>query len=116
MSAGNYWLWNGQQWLDECSWDCADRALHYGDGLFETLRFNNQGEAPLWFYHKQRLQQGLAALAFPDSSFKQIEHAFFQLPLALRQSGGKLLISRGVGERGYAPAENPKIQIGRAHV
>lgn len=111
MSAGTYWLWDGEQWLSEFAWPSADRALHYGDGLFETLRFNGSGDVPLWRFHAERLQQGLQALSFPDASFALIEQAFQALPLRLRQSGGKLLISRGVGERGYAPAENPDIQM-----
>lgn len=111
MSDGTYWLWNGQQWLAEFAWPAADRALHYGDGLFETLRFDHQGKSPLWGYHAERLQQGLLALGFPSTSFNLIENAIETLPLKLRQSGGKLLISRGVGERGYALAENPQIQL-----
>lgn len=111
MSVGTYWLWNGKQWLSEFAWPTADRALHYGDGLFETLRFNHMGEAPLWFFHAERLQQGLLALGFPVTSLNLIEQAFAALPKELRQSGGKLLISRGVSERGYAPAENPEIQL-----
>ncbi len=111
MSVGTYWLWGGQQWLADFAWPAADRGLHYGDGLFETMRFNGQGEVPLWAYHRQRLQHGLSVLGFPDSSFTQIEHAFLTLPEESRQSGGKLLISRGVGERGYAPSENPQIQL-----
>lgn len=109
--AGTYWLWNGQQWLAEYAWPSADRALHYGDGLFETIRFNNQGQAPLWKYHAQRMQQGLKALGFPAVSFQTIDKALLTLPLSLRQSAGKLLISRGVGERGYACPENPQIQL-----
>lgn len=111
MAAGTYWLWNGQHWLDEFSWPSADRALHYGDGLFETMRFNNQGNVPLWSYHTQRMQQGLTALGFPESSYQQINNAFLALPLNLRQSAGKLLISRGIGERGYSAPEAPQIQL-----
>lgn len=111
MSAVDYWLWDGHQWLTDFCWSSADRALHYGDGLFETIRFSSQGQAPLWTYHSQRLQQGLSALNFPTSSFNQIDTAFSALPQALRQSGGKLLVSRGVGERGYALPENPQIQL-----
>lgn len=111
MSAGTYWLWNGQQWLNEFTWSCADRALNYGDGLFETMRFDQQGDVPLWAFHVERIQQGVSALSFPYESFHEIEIAFSDLPATLRKGGGKLLISRGVGERGYAPAADAKVQL-----
>lgn len=42
----------------------TNRAFLYGDGLFETLRFQNQGIA-LWPYHYRRLSQGLQQLQMP---------------------------------------------------
>ena len=36
-----------------------DRGLHYGDGLFETIRFSGAC-APLWDWHMQRLLLGCA--------------------------------------------------------
>lgn len=94
------------------SWACDDRALHYGDGLFETIRLNAQGEAPLWALHRQRLQQGLTALHFPAGSLDTIDQAWQALPLATRQLGaGKLLVSRGSGPRGYAIPSAPELRL-----
>lgn len=103
-------------WIDGSwqagSWACDDRALHYGDGLFETLRLNAQGAAPLWALHRQRLQQGLTALHFPPDSLAIIDQAWQALPLAERQAGaGKLLVSRGSGPRGYAPPAQPQLRL-----
>ncbi|TDR16303.1 aminodeoxychorismate lyase [Marinicella litoralis] len=38
-----------------------NRALQYGDGVFETMRCMG-GELPLWSLHKRRLKQGLQRL------------------------------------------------------
>ena len=43
-----------------------ERALHFGDGVFETIRLQN-GSAPLLDFHLARLQQGLHHLAIPLS-------------------------------------------------
>ncbi|MCD8521483.1 MAG: aminodeoxychorismate lyase [Saccharospirillaceae bacterium] len=100
--------WIDGQW--QSHWPLNDRALHYGDGLFETIRFASDGSIPLWPYHKQRLLQGLCALNFPIDSFQRIEEALAQRPESPLQ-GGKLLISRGTGPRGYAPPAEPDLVL-----
>ncbi|WP_432464715.1 aminodeoxychorismate lyase [Agarivorans sp. QJM3NY_33] len=77
-----------------------DRGLNYGDGFFTTVLIA-QGKPVLWDYHCQRLVAAQQQLGFPqldlDSLYiellSRIEH-----PHAV----AKILISRGVGGRGYA--------------
>lgn len=80
-----------------------DRALAYGDGLFETLRVH-AGTLPWWEAHWARLARGAARLRLrlPDPRQIRAEAG------GLFADGGhgvlKLLVSRGGGSRGYAPA------------
>ena len=41
-----------------------DRGLAYGDGLFESIRFEGE-RAPLWLRHMQRLAEGCRRLRMP---------------------------------------------------
>lgn len=83
--------------------DPLDRGLQYGDGVFRTLRVEN-GQA-LW------LDEQLAKLA-ADAARLGLEAPAATIwradlaRLASRLSGGvlKLLLTRGVGARGYRPA------------
>lgn len=80
-----------------------DRALHYGEGLFETFRFNKIGEIPLWQLHQTRLKQGLERLGFAASSQAEAEAFLFaNIAQAPAYQAGKLLLSRSGLERGYA--------------
>lgn len=79
----------------------SDRGLLYGDGLFETIRFE-QGRAPLWPRHMARLAQGCARLQLPapDAALLACE--------ALAEIAGRehavvrITLTRGSGTRGYA--------------
>jgi 4-amino-4-deoxychorismate lyase len=81
-----------------------DRGLAYGDGLFETMRAH-AGGVPWWARHWQRLQAGAdrLALRLPDASRVQEEVASL---LAAQGGHGvvRLVVTRGGGGRGYAPA------------
>ena len=81
-----------------------DRGLLYGDGVFRTFPAI-QGKAQHWPLHYQKLQHDCAALdiACPDIALLTAE-----LERLLEQhSEGvvKLIITRGQGMRGYAPAQ-----------
>ena len=52
------WLVNGAV-CDRVPAD--DRGLHYGQGLFETMRLSG-GELPLWPRHRARLSRGARSL------------------------------------------------------
>ena len=96
-------LFEGARRVDAIAPD--DRALAYGDGLFETLRVH-AGTLPWWDAHWARLARGAARLgiALPDPGQVRAEAA------ALFDDGGsgvlKLLVSRGGGARGYAPSKH----------
>jgi 4-amino-4-deoxychorismate lyase len=82
--------------------DARDRGLHYGDGVFTTLRVRD-GAAALWEAHVARLIAGCRHLgiALPDAA--QL-HAEAQRVCAGAARGVlKIIITRGVGGRGYAP-------------
>lgn len=84
----------------------ADRALHYGDGVFETIAIH-QGQAQLWAAHMARLQQacGVLGLTAPDQASLAEESR--QLCHGTAQGVLKIIISRGSGGRGYRAPSNP---------
>lgn len=78
-----------------------DRALQYGDGVFETIRISN-GTIPMWEYHQQRLLRSQAALNLPLANFLSQWPLFVAEKLAtIDDACAKLVISRGEGPRGY---------------
>jgi len=78
-----------------------DRALQYGDGVFETLRIVD-GEIPMWKYHQQRLKNAQQILGLPLDEFFAQWPSFMSEQLAnLKSACAKLVISRGEGPRGY---------------
>jgi 4-amino-4-deoxychorismate lyase len=87
-----------------------DRALQFGDGLFETIRVVN-GKPVLWSAHMERLQKGLVALNIP-ASMEALESAVFSQLETLLESTGlsnavlKLIVSRGNSQRGYSYSED----------
>jgi 4-amino-4-deoxychorismate lyase len=78
----------------------ADRGLNYGDGAFETMRVRRRGIRFLE-YHLERLAATCQRLdlAVPDSARLRTELT----RIAARKSEAvlKLLVTRGVGARGY---------------
>src|SRR5690606_10041517 len=80
----------------------GNRAMAYGDGLFETLRVHH-GTLSWWGAHWARLSLGATRLgiALPG------EGAVREAAASLFADGGdgvlKLLLARGAGGRGYAP-------------
>lgn len=84
----------------------SDRGLLYGDGLFETALFVD-GAAPLWPRHLLRLQADAARLDLPlppaDALLVTAQRACAGLPRA----AVRLTLTRGSGERGYAPPARP---------
>ncbi|EKF75202.1 4-amino-4-deoxychorismate lyase [Alcanivorax hongdengensis A-11-3] len=88
--------------------DPRDRGLAYGDGVFETLRVTAAGQVPLWPLHRQRLQAGCAALGIP-LELSRLEQALADQLSASAGQGGvlKLIVTRGVGGRGYLPPASP---------
>lgn len=79
-----------------------DRGLNYGDGLFETILFVD-GVAPLWSRHRERLEAGAARLGFPLPPINALFTVAQQAGSGLERAAVRITITRGVGERGYAP-------------
>lgn len=85
-----------------------DRGFAYGDGVFRTIRVKH-GRATAWAEHYAKLVADSRRLSFacPDAGLWQedIERLFAD------QADGviKLMLTRGIGERGYAVADHANV-------
>jgi len=77
-----------------------DRALHYGDGVFETLEYTD-GQIIFWTRHVQRLQHGCARIGLDPPDPAHLQRDVTQLLHTHQQGVIKILITAGVGGRGY---------------
>ena len=85
-----------------------DRGLAYGDGLFETLRVH-AGRAPWWNAHLARLAAGAARLGLPAPDAGWLATQARELVAGAPEDAVlKLVLTRGAGGRGYAPASDPR--------
>ncbi|MBL1320914.1 MAG: aminodeoxychorismate lyase [Methylophaga sp.] len=80
----------------------SDRAIQYGDGLFETIAYRN-GQLEFVDTHLMRLAVGCKRLAIPFRQLKQLkeELSIVLTELAEHDAVIKIIISRGSGGRGY---------------
>lgn len=81
-----------------------DRGLLYGDGVFRTMRVS-QGRAQNWLLHFKKLQHDCAALDIPCPDFGLLSFELEALLVNHPDCVLKLIVTRGVGSRGYAPAD-----------
>jgi 4-amino-4-deoxychorismate lyase len=83
--------------------DYRDRGLQYGDGVFETMRVR-RGRVRLLEYHLERLYAGCRQLQIAGPSLLGLRRELEQI--ATRRSEGvlKLIVTRGLGPRGYRPS------------
>lgn len=87
--------------------DYRDRGLHYGDGLFETMRVRH-GAVRLLDYHLERLFVGCERLMMGPPNARLLRRELEQIA-ATRSSGVlKLIVTRGVATRGYRPTGREK--------
>jgi 4-amino-4-deoxychorismate lyase len=95
----------------------GDRALHYGDGLFETIAVRS-GQPRLLDLHLDRLELGCHRLNIDKRPIATIPDG---LQFAIKTAGfdgadctAKIILSRGEGRRGYAPSAmtQPVLRIG----
>jgi len=84
-----------------------DRGFQYGDGLFETILVESN-TACFLDAHIQRLQKGCDVLGFPPVDVGIIKQEISQL-IDTAYGTIKLVVSRGVGERGFTPPANPVV-------
>ncbi len=80
----------------------ADRGLHYGDGLFETIAIRD-GAPCLWEEHLARLRLGAGRLAIPMPAPGLLLAECLALAQGLDTGVIKLILTRGSGGRGYRP-------------
>ncbi|MGY6554623.1 MAG: aminotransferase class IV [Wenzhouxiangella sp.] len=79
---------------------CNDRGFLYGEGVFETIAFQNR-QAPLWAQHMDRLQRSAAALVLDDPGPAVL---FEDCQRLLPEQGRyivRLSLSAGSGGQGY---------------
>jgi 4-amino-4-deoxychorismate lyase len=84
----------------------ADRALQYGDGCFTTMAFRN---ARLEFFgsHINRLKLACKTLHIDFDKWIELECCIFNVLKTADDCVVKVIITRGVGGRGYSPAYYP---------
>ncbi|MDX1454019.1 MAG: aminodeoxychorismate lyase [Gammaproteobacteria bacterium] len=89
-----------------------DRGLLYGDGVFETMRVVNGG-LPLLERHLARLEGSLAVLGVPVPDRPALASALLEAAAEQQEGILKLIVSRGVGGRGYAapPDVAPTVRV-----
>ena len=87
-----------------------DRGLWYGDGVFETIAVK-QGQPQYWQEHIKRLQQGCEVLHLSGLDESILESELTQLIHEEQQCVIKIIITRGVGGRGYKPTKQAITRI-----
>ena len=92
-----------------------DRGFQYGDGLFETMLIYKQ-KVPLWQRHWQRLEKGCDKLSIQLPDKAELEKHIAELSKDISEAVLKLIVTRGIGGRGYAVTDNlePEVVLIRA--
>jgi 4-amino-4-deoxychorismate lyase len=80
-----------------------DRGFHYGDGLFETALLTN-GKVRFLTAHLDRLAHGCEILGIQGPTRGVLEDEIACVTHDLQSGVLKIIVSRGVGQRGYRPA------------
>ena len=94
-------------WADSAGVPAGDRGLAYGDGLFETIRMQG-AQGVLLQGHMTRMMAGAAMLGIPLTA-SQLSEVIRQAVARYAATGDwvlKLVLTRGVGGRGYRPADD----------
>nr|WP_207280934.1 aminodeoxychorismate lyase [Thiocystis violacea] len=81
-----------------------DRGLHYGDGLFETVRVS-YGRPCQWSRHLNRLSLGAERLGIPMPDTAVLSAEAAEVSRGRGDGILKIILSRGGGGRGYRPPE-----------
>jgi len=79
-----------------------DRGLHFGDGVFETIALD-EGRPLCLDRHLRRLAGGCRRLGIPVPAFATLEEECGRISEGAKRAVLKLMVTRGVSGRGYAP-------------
>jgi 4-amino-4-deoxychorismate lyase len=85
-----------------------DRGLLYGDGLFETMAATD-GKVRNLDLHLARLEEGCRRLRMPMPSSGLVAEECSRVLEGIGNATVKLIITRGMGPRGYRPPPEPSI-------
>ena len=83
--------------------NAEDRGLSYGDGVFRTLRMQ-AGRPVCWERQYAKLQHDCGALRIPCPSALVLSSELQQLGKTQADGVAKIIITRGISTRGYAPS------------
>ena len=86
-----------------------DRGLAYGDGLFETIAVN-AGQPVLLQRHLARLAEGCVRLKIP-LELPAVRTQLLAFSQQLGDGVAKLIMTRGDGQRGYAPPQHAQSRV-----
>ncbi|UTH72695.1 aminodeoxychorismate lyase [Chromobacterium sp. IIBBL 290-4] len=78
-----------------------DRGLAYGDGVFRTLRLRH-GIPWMWRWQYARLRDDAARMRLPLPDEAALLDELLQLGREHASAVGKIVVTRGVGARGYS--------------
>ena len=104
------WI-NGRQ---SATLDPRDRGLQYGDGLFETMRVRRY-RIRLLNYHLERLDAGCRMLKIRPPKQSVLRRELEGIAALRREGILKLIVTRGVGPRGYRPVNGRATRIASLH-
>jgi 4-amino-4-deoxychorismate lyase len=80
--------------------DVSERAVQYGDGLFETIRIRDSKPEFLQ-QHMQRLMEGCGRLKFPAVDWDVVGSELSAVAVEYKDAVMKLILSRRCAARGY---------------
>lgn len=83
--------------------DARDRGVHYGDGVFETMRVRRHAIRLLEF-HLERLTSACGRLGFTAPPLARLRGELSRAAALRADAVLKLIVTRGVGPRGYRPS------------
>jgi 4-amino-4-deoxychorismate lyase len=81
-----------------------ERGLHYGDGVFETMLLTG-GRVRFLDDHLLRLEMGCRRLDITPPAERALREDVARVTARLRVAVIKIIVTRGVGGRGYRPEE-----------
>ena len=106
-----HWFCDGEP-IDSIPID--DRAIHYGDGLFETIAIR-KGEPRLWQLHVKRLRHGCERLGIDlcaeEILYEGITAALHEASVDPSYALAKLIVTAGSSSRGYKRPEQNRSRV-----